>query len=266
MTFMRYFIPTLLFLTIIVNVHATDSITVASGESGVGWSQYAKHYGYMIHLTTEAFASMGIKVNIRFLPWKRAYVTAKYMTDAIEASCCWFYVEERTKVFYYSDPVVEDTMVFFHLKSYKFDWNTIDDLGDIMIGGNIGFHYGKDFQKAEKEGKIKVDRTRDDNTNLKKLLVGRIDIFPIAVITAYGELHKIYRQDKKDRLTYHPKPVLKKKLHLLISKKMEKERVAFLLSSFNRGIDKIKETGKYDEIVKNAESGYYELMDGKWSK
>ncbi len=264
MTFPKCFIPALLSLAFTINVYATDSITIASGQSGVGWSEYAKHNGYMIHLTTEAFAAVGIKVNLIFLPWKRAFNDTRNVH--VDATCCWFFVEDRAKLFYYSDPIFEETMVFFHLKSFRFDWKDMDDLAGVTSGGNIGFHYGDDFQKAEQEGKIKVERTKNDESNLKKLLSGRIDVHPVAVIAAYGHFRKLFTQNEIDLFTFHPRPILTKKLHLLISKKMNPGRADFLISAFNQGLKKIKTSGKYEEIARKAESGYYELMKEKWSE
>ncbi len=242
--------------------YAEESVTISAGVSGVGWNKFAKHYGYMLHLTTETFALVGIKTNIKFYPWKRTFTTAK---DAkVDASCCWFYVEDRTNDFYYSDPVFEETMVFFHLKSFKFDWKNMKDLAGIKSGGNRGFHYGDEFQAAEKAGIIKVDRVTNNDQNLKKILAGRIQVHPIAVIAAYGHLRKLFSPKTIELFTYHPKPVLRKHLYLIIPKKLGEKKAKKLLSSFNKGLKLLKKSGKYDKIKKDAESGYYDLMKTEW--
>ncbi len=243
--------------------YAENTITISTGTSGIGWNEYAKHYGYMLHLTTEAFALAGINVNIKFFPWKRTYSTVKEAD--VDASCCWFFVKERAQHFYYSDPVFEETMVFFHLKSFPFEWKNMGDLAGIRSGGNRGFHYGDEFQAAEKNGSIIVERVKNNDMNLRKLLAGRIQVHPIAVITAYGHLRKLLSPEKVELFTYHPKPILQKKLHLIIPKKMEEKKAKQLLASFNQGLKLLKESGKYDKIKKNAETDYYELMQTKWA-
>ncbi len=259
---MKFMLAMLFLLNFSSVAAAEETISITTGESGSGWSQYSKHYGYMLHMTTEAFKLAGIQVKIKFYPWKRAYEQSKKLMS--DCTCCWFFVDERTKDFYYSDPVFEETMVFFHLKSFKFDWNTVDDLKGVISGGNRGFHYGDIFQNAEKAGKIKVDRVTDNTLNFKKLLAGRIQIFPVAVITGYESLRQIFPPETVDLFTYHPKPVLQKKLHLLVPKKMEKNKAMRLLSTFNQGLKRLRETGKHDEIRKNAEKGFYSLMKEKW--
>ena len=264
MKFAKYVLTIFLLLSFSTITVAEETITIASnGNASPGWSEYSKHYGYILHVATEAFALAEIQVQMKWYPsWKRAFEQAKNNED--DSTCCWFFVKERTKKFYYSDPVTEETQVFFHLKSFKFDWNTVDDLKGVQIGGNTGFHYGDDLDEAEKKGKITMDRARSYEQNLKKLLAGRIQIYPAAVITAYEHLGNNFPPETVDLITYHPKPLLQKQLHLLLPKKMEKNRAMRLLSLFNQGLQRLKETGTYDKIMKDAEMGIYKKMDEKW--
>ncbi len=243
---------------------AAQTITIASnGNASPGWSRYSKHNGYILHIATQAFALAGVQVKIKwYSSWKRAFEQAKNNDD--ESTCCWFFVPERTKYFYYSDPVVEETQVFFHLKSYRFNWDTVDDLEGIHIGGNTGFHYGDALDNAEKSGRIMMDRARSYDQNLKKLLIGRIQIYPAATITAYDHLNNMYSQKTVNLFTYHQKPVFIKKLHLILSKKMEKKRATRLLTLFNQGLKKLELNGVYDRILKNAEMGLYKKMGTEW--
>ena len=157
-----------LFLSLSTISVAKETVTIASNcDASPGWSEYSKHYGFILHIVTEAFKVKGVQVEvIWYNSWKRAFEQAK--KKEADSTCCWFFVEERTKGFYYSDPVTEDAQVFFHLKSFKFDWNTVDDLKGIQIGGNTGFFYGDEFNEAEKTGKITMDRARNYDQNLKK--------------------------------------------------------------------------------------------------
>ena len=67
-----------------------------------------------------------------------------------------------------------------------------------------------------------------------------------------------------DLIAYHPKPLLQKQLHLLLPKKMEKNRAMGLLSLFNRGLQRLKENGTYNKIMNDAEMGVYKKLDEKW--
>lgn len=243
---------------------AGETITIASNSNtSPGWSAYSKHNGFVLHIAAEAFLLMGVQSKVEwYSAWLRAYEQTRL--NEVDSTCCWFFVEERTKDFYYSDPVVEEAQVFIHLKSLRFDWETVDDLRGIKIGGNTGFHYGDAFEEAEKTGKISVDRARSYEHNLKKLLVGRTQIYPAARITVYDHMRNPFPPETVDLFTFHPKPLLKKQLHLLISKKMERNRAMYLIDSFNQGLQRLKENGTYDKILKDAETGVYDKMDQKW--
>ncbi len=243
---------------------AKETITIASNsDASPGWSEYSKHYGYIIHIATEAFASVGIQTQIKwYSSWKRAFDQAKHNED--DTTCCWFFVDEREKDFYYSDPVTEESQVFFHLKSYQFNWQSVDDLKDIQIGGNSGFHYGDAMEKAEASGNIMMDRARSYEQNLKKLLAGRIQIYPAATITAYEHLNNIFPQKTIELFTYNPKPLLTKQLHLLLPKKMPTQRAKRLITLFNQGLQLLRSDGRYDKIIKDAQKGFYKKMDKKW--
>ena len=65
-----------------------------------------------------------------------------------------------------------------YLKDSGFDWNSYKDLTDVEIGGTLQYNYGKEFTSAEAAGIIKTRRVPSDETNLKNLLKGRIDVFP----------------------------------------------------------------------------------------
>ena len=264
MKFICFATITFFLLSYSLAVAADQTITIASySNASPGWSQYSKHNGYILHIATEAFALAGIQVEIRwYSSWKRAFEQAK--NNENDSTCCWFFVHERTKDFYYSDPVLEETQVFFHLKSYKFDWNTIDDLKGIQIGGNTGFHYGDVMDNAEKSGSIVMDRARSYQQNLKKLLAGRIQIYPAAVITAHDHLNNMYSQEIVNLFTYHQKPLLTKKLHLILPKKMKEKRAKRLISLFNKGLKRLKSNGTHDRILKDAEMGVYKKMETEW--
>jgi len=91
----------------------------------------------------------------------------------------WGYNAEREIDFYYSDVLIEGPIVFWHLKSYKFDWNTFEDLRGISIGAMLGEYYGDEFKNAEKSEKIRVERVPKEVQNFLKILAERIQIFPL---------------------------------------------------------------------------------------
>jgi polar amino acid transport system substrate-binding protein len=234
------------------NSFAKETISITSGEFLPDYSEKLKFYGLMPHIVTESFALAGIDTNWMFLPWARAKKLVKH--GKFDASCCWAKSEERQKHFLYSDPVQSRTYVLFHLKSTKFDWNEIEDLQGIDIGATIGYTYGKEFNDAEKKGKLRVERGVSDNINIQKLLNGRIKVFASIKEVVYATIAE-FGLDEEQLMTYHKKPLYNYQIHVIASK--ENKNAPDFLMNFNEGLKKLKSNGNYDQYILEAKRGDY---------
>jgi polar amino acid transport system substrate-binding protein len=243
----------LLFISTSASVFAEETIRLTNGEWPPWLSKDLKHYGLASHIVTEAFALEGVKVEYGFFPWKRAYQIAE--RGEWDGTAIWSKAPEREERFYYSDPVLYGTLVFFHLKSYEFDWNTIEDLKGIKIGATLQYTYGKEFDNAAKAGVIKVDYMPTDEQNYNKLLLGRIDIFPMERDVGYNMLRKNLKPEQVKLFTHHPKPIRSTSFHLLLPKKLERSKRMLVL--FNKGLKRLREMGKIDQFIASTIKGEY---------
>ncbi len=234
---------------------------MAIGEAPPAYSEYIREYGYEARLLTEAFALVGLTVEYTFYPWKRAYIATQ--DGDFDAAGCWFKNDERVRDgFLFSDPVEDLSLHFFSLKSTPFDWKTLDDLAGLNIGITLGYTYPDDFLKAGKDGLFTLDQAPKDEFNFRKLEAGRIDLFPIVPNMGYGILRKIFPPETVDLFTYHPTPLfLEGTSYLLFAPQTDPA----LIEKFNQGLKQLKESGRFDEIRKEAEEGKYPLMDTKWT-
>ena len=230
--------------------YAEDTIRLTNGEWPPYLSEKLDHYGYGSRIVTEAFAKEGITVEYTFFPWKRAYEMSK--RGKWDGTLLWILTDERKPFFDASDPILEEQDVFFHLKSFDFDWETIEDLKDIKIGATLGYVYGDAFQKAEKDGIITVERVVDDKTNFKKLLGNRMPVFVCSFTAGYALLNQMYKPETVALFTNHPKAVKQEAYRVLFSKAVpeNKER----LVKFNSGLKKLKESGDLDRFIEEGRS------------
>lgn len=229
------------------NGFAEETIRLTTGDWYPFVSESLKDKGIFSRIVTESLAIEGINVEYTFFPWERAYDSAKF--GDYDGSSCYSWTKEREKYFYYSEPMYIEKDVFFHLKSYKFDWNTFDDLKGIAIGGTIGYDYGPKFQEGEKSGKLDVQRVPTDEQNFRKLLNNRIKLFINSFEAGYGNIHQNFKQ-KAHLITYHPKPSLTSNYYLILSKKHDKNKR--ILALFNKGLKQLKESGKYDQYLEES--------------
>lgn len=235
---------------------AGETVRITAGEFAPWSSDALKHDGFTNHVISEAFKIEGYDVEFVFYPWKRAYESAKD-GESFQATSYWYPSEERSKHFYYSDELQEDAVVFFHLKSSPLgNWETLDDLKGKRIGATAGYTYTAEFWDAAKSGRLNIEEASSDELNFKKLLKGRIDAFPTGPLVGQKLLNEEFGADVAEDVTYHPKPLVAPTGHLLISKKAK--NAAELLTAFNRGLAKVRESGKYAKFQENLIAGEYD--------
>ena len=179
-----------------------------------------------------AFAQRGITVEYALFPWSRSYLNVK--TGEWDGTFAWNRKPEREEAFHYSDPLLRKQRVFLHLKDYDFDWKSIDDLEGILIGAEFDTYYGDAFLNAEKSGKLNVDRVSTRLQNYRRLLLGRIRLYPTTVDVSRKFIAEYFTEKEAQRFTHHPRILQDTTYHLLLSKQVG--RNVRLLKLFNEGL------------------------------
>lgn len=237
-----------------IGLHAGETLTIATGEYPPFSSAKIKHNGYVSHVISRAFALQGIDVKYKYLPWKRAYESTK--NGDYDATSFWYMSDERQQDFYYSDPVNEEKTVFFYRKKQPLkDWSTVEDLKDFSIGATIGYTYTEEFWAASKANKIRVSEAPADLTSMKKLVAGRIDLFPAGIVLGNTLLHENFNKAQLESIDYHKKPLTQATGYLLFPKGSENSER--LLSVFNAGLKKLTDSGELDKLYTDLKSGGY---------
>ena len=68
-------------------------------------------------------------------------------------------------------------------------------------------------------------------------------------------LSDIFEKDKVKLITHHPKHIQTFHNHLIISKQHAKNKK--FIELFNKGLKKLKETGKYAQFIEEGQTGDY---------
>ncbi len=256
----------ILFLFFSTNSLAEETIYIATEEYPPHTSEMLKYYGLDCHIVTEAFALEGISVKYRFYPPKRSLILAR--KGKVDGVMPWTWRKEREKDFHYPDPVLLKGIVytFFHLKNFKFDWNpekpNYNDLKGLTVGANLGYNYGEDFQLAEKFGLINVERVKTQVMNFKKLLASHIQLFIDDEAVGLYKLQSNFTLDEINRISYcQVNNLPSDSLYLLISKKSRK--AGRFLEAFNKGLKRLRQSGKYDQFTEESKQGKYIIQNRK---
>ena len=246
----------LFLLGLLQNGYAAETIRISTGEFAPWTSAALNHNGFTSHIISEAFKLEGFEVEFTFYPWKRVYEAAK-SGDRFQASSWWYTSEEREQEFYYSEPLLVDSMVFFHLKNNAMpDWKSLDELKGQRIGATAGYTYTPEFWDAAKSGSLDIAEASTDELNFKKLLKGRIDMFATSAIVGQNILNEHFEEGEADKVTYHPQPLVSSSGHLLFSRKLANGQD--LVDTFNRGLAELRDSGQYDQFWADLNAGRYD--------
>ncbi len=258
---MKTLLYSLFGLSMFTSGSLAETIRITNGEWEPFLSKYSYQYGLDSHIVTEAFKLEGIDIEWGFFPWKRAYQNAK-LGGKWHASCCWWPSAETKNDFFISEIITKTSFVFFHLKSYNFDWNSIQDLKGMKIGGTLQYDYGKEYMDAIAAKKLDVEYVTKDEFNYKKLLAGRIQIFPNDPAVGYAQIRNSLPADQASLLTHNPKGFELSSLHLIISK--NNKRGQYFLEKFNAGMEKLKASGRYQLMINDLTTGKYDKKKNLW--
>jgi len=248
------------FLLLGIQLFAQKTIRITNGEWEPYLSQYSYKYGLASHIVSEAFKLENITIEWGFFPWKRSYVLAQ--KGVWDASAVWWPSPETKENFLVSSPVVKTSFVFFHLKNYKFQWKSMQDVHDQEIGFTRGYDYGKEFMSALKDKKINIQVSNSDELNFKKLLKGRIDIFPNDLLVGSSQIRNNFSDEEAKLFTSHPKQFSKNTLNLIICKHCENGQ--YFLEKFNSGLKKLIKSGRLKQMYKDLYSGKYDKQKMVW--
>ena len=239
---------------IVCNASAEEIITVSTLEYHPWTGKDLKNNGFINHVITEAFKRKGYTVRYIYLPYRRAVLETK--NGKYSALSYVYFSKDKEKEFYLSDPISVEKIVFFHLKSNPIKyWKTLADLDDYKFGATRGYTYTKKFWDLTKTRRLMVDVISSDIQNFKKLLAGRIDIFPSGLLNGNSILLKEFEVSKLNFISYHPKPLSQTTGHLAFLRSGNNSEN--LLRIFNQGLTELKHAGIYKKFKDDLLAGQY---------
>ncbi|MCK5098519.1 MAG: transporter substrate-binding domain-containing protein, partial [Desulfobacteraceae bacterium] len=131
-----------------------------------------KPAGIQVAIVKTLFKRAGIPLKLRPLPFKRAYEKTEH--GEIHGLFNFYKIKKRLPYFDYSEPVIENPLVFFVRKDSNIRFNTIKDLRGLKVGVMRGYTYGEGFDESPL---FIRESTNSHLSNFKKLISGRIDVY-----------------------------------------------------------------------------------------
>ncbi len=230
-----------------------ETIVIAVDEWPPFQSSSARFYGGAHRIISEAFELSGIKVEFMWLPWQRALILSRL--GKVAGAALSSRTPERERTYYFSEPIMTVKKVFFHLKTFDFNWREVGDLTGIEIGFARGNVFGKAFEEARKAGALCIQQVPSQFVqNFRKLINNRIQLFPAELDAGLLYL-KNNLPAEADLITYHPTPLQVVTYHLILSRKVSGNRE--ITERFNSGLRKLKASGKAKRYLLDSMEGKY---------
>lgn len=194
-------------------------LNVATGDYPPFTDQTAPDGG-VINASVQAVAvAAGFDVVFDYMPWMRALEMAR--SGRFQATSYWFYNAEREADFIHVGPVNTDRLVLFHRAGETLpDWSDLTDLDGLTIGAVSGYTYTEEFWDLAEAGIIDVNTAQSDEANFRKILSGRIDIYPMSEVSGRLLLEDRFTPEERAAIGVHPVSLMETDGYLLVSRQM----------------------------------------------
>ncbi|MBX9296676.1 substrate-binding periplasmic protein [Chromobacterium piscinae] len=223
-------------------------ITLSNQEWPPYMGQELPYDGILSRLVKEAFARGGVDVAFRYYPNNRTLQSAR--NGQVDGSFGWAPTAERKRDLLYTLPVLSARMVFYQRKSHKLDWSRWAELKGARVGVTVGNYYSDDFDAQAKNGILAVDSAPDDLVNLRKLLAGRIDLFPIDLEVGRYLIAHHFPPAQGGQLEAQNRSFWSAPLHVVIWRKHAQGKE--LVERFNRGLKVLQDSGDFDRLLQET--------------
>ena len=236
-------IMTLIMLVVTAGtVAAGNTIRITSVPWPPYYGQFLDNYGIGPHVIKAVYEKIGRTPQFNFQAWATALKDGQ--EGKHDAVCNAYFSEERTKIFFMSDPYLESEIVFFKRKGESITWSTLEDLKPYRIGVVRGYANSEEFDSADF---LKKKEARSDLLNIKSLILKQTDLIVLDKLVAFQVNNTKLFGREKDAIEPLTPPLYVHKLHLLFSRaNPESEK---LVKEFNQGLQEIKQDGTYKKIM-----------------
>ncbi len=225
--------------------HANNkkTLTLATGEFPPHISESLPHQGTFSEIVRRSFDLAGYDVQLKFVPWKRAYRDGKELK--VDGTYSWTPKEDRKADFAFSDPIFVLERRVFVMDNSPISATGPEGLKGLRLCRPLAYTLHGELEEMFNNGQIDLIRPPDMITCFKFLKEGRTDFVELAheegitsALKAFGTL------DNVRTLNFIPGT---NPNALAIS--LDHPEKDLLLKAFNDGLAELRRTGAYKEIV-----------------
>ncbi|MBU1343190.1 MAG: transporter substrate-binding domain-containing protein [Proteobacteria bacterium] len=193
--------------------------------------------GIMVKIVTTLFKRADVSLTLKYLPFKRAYILTKQ--GEIDGLFSFTKTKERLELFDFTDPIIDNPIVFFVRKDADIQFETLEDLKGLTIGVMRGYSYGPEFDNSP----IFIREKSDSHlSNFKKILSARIHVYPCDKLVGLYILNKEKLTSEFRTLS---RPLTIKFGHIGFTKGKHDK----IIGKINTEIKKMQQDGEVNNII-----------------
>jgi polar amino acid transport system substrate-binding protein len=207
-------------MTGVAFAEADVTLKIGTGDYPPFTDATAPDGGSVNRVVKKMATAAGFDVAFEYMPWKRALELAR--SGRMHATSFWYHKQEREADFIHVGPIFKDRLVFFRRADMdKPDWTKLEDLKGLKIGAVNGYTYTPEFWELAEEGVLEVEEAHSDEANFRKLMAGRIDLFPMSEESGSELVMRIFNDNQHSRIVFGDKPLAETEGFLLVSRSAE---------------------------------------------
>lgn len=232
---------------------AAQQCTLRAGHDSYGVYSYMDENGRAGGIDVDVIRAIARELSclVSFveLPWKRTLLAIE--TGALDMTSSASLTAERQVFARFSDPYRQaDVAIYVRSgESGRFQLQALRDVvtAGLRLGIVTGYYYGEDFSALMEDAAFvaQVDPAADYDTNIRKLLHGRIDGF---IVDDSGVMvSAVRRLGVEDQVERHPLALPGDDLHFMFSRKTVD---ALRVEGINHAIVRMMKDGRLEEIMR----------------
>jgi polar amino acid transport system substrate-binding protein len=235
----------LAFLVITVSVPYAGTLVLAAANTWpTAYLVDGRPTGMLVDLVAEAYRRAGHSVEVKLMPWARCLKEAE--TGEVDGVFSSFKLPERERFLAFSKEALTIQVIAFFARpewTQGFDGD-LAAVRDVKIGVIAGTSYGEQFDVAARDGVLRnVDQTNSIESNLKKLVSGRVDLIPSY---RYVALDTARRLQLLAQIREISPPLDSVPTYLAFTKVRDLRKPS---ADFDAAMASMKQDGTYDRIV-----------------
>jgi polar amino acid transport system substrate-binding protein len=225
------------------------SVNLVADEYAPAESESLPSGGVLTQIVRESFKIGGVQAVIRFLPNNR--VITGVMKGVYDASFGWAHSAERDqKLLFSHTQIYSFRIVFLQRAGESYAWKNLADLKGYRIGTTLGNHYSDEFDALQKSHDLQVEETGSDLSNMKKLLAGRIDLFPMDEESGRFLLRRNFSPAEQAKISLQTQAISEVPVYVVMRRDLP--HAAELLDRFDRGFQQLEESGELAKLIRES--------------